>query len=523
MNTVIYARVSTEKQADKELSIPAQLAAMRAYARQHGYFIVREFIEPGASAKTSNRPQLQALLSFVKSASSEAKVVLVHKIDRLARNVYDHATIRAVLKQHGVRLASVVENVDDSIPGQLVENIMASIAQFYSSNLGEEVKKGMEQKVRSGGWPHLPPLGYTLRKVDGRSEVVIDATRSPFVLEAFELYATGQWGVRRLAEHLAERGLRTRAGNRPPHTAIRTMLQNPFYRGRLVWKGRQFEAVHKPIVPTELFERCQRMLKQRWLEPGPKDRLALFPLKVRARCVNCLGTMTAERHPRGAYYRCTRRLYSKQLCTAKLCNVERAHATFESILSELGMSPAMRSSVEEAARSLLTRELEQRTACEMANKERRTRLLSQRVRLAESYVAGQLTTDEFANQTVTIREQLAFDGSTKQAAPFDLEETVARVRRQLEIAETALALWRTTGHERRAALVAALFESLLLGPEGVISYTLREPFRSFLGVADATVESMAGGLQKAVMKESPAAPRSRSGDHGWNTEETIAA
>src|SRR2546422_8986701 len=119
MNTVLYARVSTDKQADKDLSIPAQLQAMREYARQHDWKVVEEFLEPGASAKTTERPALQRLLSHVRDVDTQVDVVLVHKIDRLARNVYDHATIKALLKQQNIRLASVVENMDDSVSGQL--------------------------------------------------------------------------------------------------------------------------------------------------------------------------------------------------------------------------------------------------------------------------------------------------------------------------------------------------------------------------------------------------------------------
>src|SRR5258708_26214113 len=119
MNCMLYARVSTDKQADKELSIPAQLQAMRDYAHQRDWAIVEEFLEPGASARTAERPELQRLLARCR-VDDKPDVVLVHKIDRLARNVFDHATIRALLKQHGIRLASVVENVDESVSGELV-------------------------------------------------------------------------------------------------------------------------------------------------------------------------------------------------------------------------------------------------------------------------------------------------------------------------------------------------------------------------------------------------------------------
>src|SRR5262249_8764949 len=146
MNCLIYARVSTEQQAERELSIPAQLKASREYAAKQNWTVVEEFVEPGVSARTASRPVLQAMLRRCK-ALPKVDVVLVHKIDRLARSVHDHALIRFQLKQQHIKLASVVENVDDSVSGQLVENIMASIAEFYSANLGEEVKKGMRMLV----------------------------------------------------------------------------------------------------------------------------------------------------------------------------------------------------------------------------------------------------------------------------------------------------------------------------------------------------------------------------------------
>jgi DNA invertase Pin-like site-specific DNA recombinase len=190
MNCILYARVSTERQAEKDLSIPAQLQAMTEYARNHDWTIVARFEEACASGRNiSERPAINELLARCKKAP-KVDVVLVHKIDRIARNVFDHATIRAFLKQRSIRLASVVENVDDSITGQLVENIMASIAQFYSANLGEETKKGMRMMVERGGWPHRPPRGYvTTRDEQGRPAIEVDALAASAIRRAFQNYA----------------------------------------------------------------------------------------------------------------------------------------------------------------------------------------------------------------------------------------------------------------------------------------------------------------------------------------------
>src|SRR5688572_17027623 len=105
MNCVLYARVSTDKQAEKDLSIPAQLEAMRDYAHQHNWIVIEEFIEPGASATTADRRELQRLLARVKETDPKVEAVIVHKLDRMARNIEDHVAIRAALKREGVRLA----------------------------------------------------------------------------------------------------------------------------------------------------------------------------------------------------------------------------------------------------------------------------------------------------------------------------------------------------------------------------------------------------------------------------------
>ena len=102
-------------------------------------------------------------------------IVLIHKIDRLARNLVDFATIKAILKQKGIRLISIMEPFDDNSVGQLMENIIASISEWYSANLGEEISKAYRTKIARGEWPHKPPIGYkSVKGGDGRTKQVPD-------------------------------------------------------------------------------------------------------------------------------------------------------------------------------------------------------------------------------------------------------------------------------------------------------------------------------------------------------------
>ena len=196
MNCLTYARVSTDKQAEKELSIPAQVHAMRQYASDRGWHIVQEFSEAGASARTADRPALRQLMNRCREEGpTKVDVVLVHKLDRLARNLADHVAIRSVLRAAHVTIASATEGLDDSVSGQLVEHILAAMAEFYSANLSEEVKKGMRQKVLQGGWPHQLPRGYRLAGFGERRRVAVDEVQGPLIRQAFEICANDYRGV----------------------------------------------------------------------------------------------------------------------------------------------------------------------------------------------------------------------------------------------------------------------------------------------------------------------------------------
>lgn len=192
MNCLIYLRVSTKEQAKEGYSIPAQREACLKYIRDKGWILVDEYVDRGESAKTSDRPQLQEMLQRIRDDKS-VNAVVVHKIDRLARNMEDHVVIKAALRKNDVQLVSVTENIEDSASGRLVEGILAAIAEFYSANLANEVKKGMLQKAKSGGCVYQAPFGYRNVTEDQGGKLVsvvkVDENEAHFVQMAFKLYA----------------------------------------------------------------------------------------------------------------------------------------------------------------------------------------------------------------------------------------------------------------------------------------------------------------------------------------------
>ena len=299
MRCVIYLRVSTREQAehgegDEGFSIPAQREACVRHIRDKGWDLIDEYADRGESARSADRPQLQEMLARI-AEDGDVDAVVVHKIDRLARNMEDHVAIRALLRRRSVTLVSITENLEETASGRLVEGIHALMAEFYSANLASEIKKGMAQKAKMGGWPHSAPLGYTnvRETVSGRqvAHIVVDPERAPHITAAFALYATGEWTLERLVAELDHRGLRNRGRrDRPVQpigvSALANILANKAYAGIVSWAGIEYPGLHQPLTDTATFNKVQDLLAARAAR-GTRERRHNHYLKGTLFCGVC--------------------------------------------------------------------------------------------------------------------------------------------------------------------------------------------------------------------------------------------
>lgn len=478
MNCVLYARVSTDKQAEKDLSIPAQLAAMREYASARGWKVISEFVEPGASARTADRPELQRLLGSLNDVAEPVQVVLVHKIDRLARNLYDHATIKAGLHARGIRLASVVENVEPTVSGELVENIMASIAQFYSANLSEEVKKGMKQKVLAGGWPHRPPRGYVIvRHKEGAAGVIeIHPKDGPLMKRAFELYATGWYSVKVLSKRLARDGLVARDGQPLSPAHLRRLLANPFYTGTVHWQERQYAGSHPPLISNQLFVKVQEVIRARFTNPGPNgSTIPGFPLRGIAFCATCRGRMTGERHGKWSYYRCSRQTYRRAVCAARFCSTKRADVALERICRAIQISRDFASQVELSALHIIR----ERAISAVAESQRQSRdgdkRLLENSDWTRAFLDGDLTPRRFG--------ELASQAIPRHETPSnncDPAIAAEQVHRILMITTSVWDMYVSLPESERTPLLRTIFNAMILDHTGIVGVHLKPAFATLL-------------------------------------------
>lgn len=301
---VIYCRVSSKEQVDGT-SLESQERFCREYAERHNIQILKVFIERGESAKTVNRTEFNKAITYCTEKKGRVDYFIVYKLDRFARNQEDHVTVRALLrKRASTELRSVTEPIDESAVGKLMESVIAGVAEFDNTIRSDRCKNGMMQRVKEGFWVWPAPLGY-YRPSQG-SNLVPEPERSHLIHLAFNEYAKGVYTYRSLAEFLAERGLRTKAGKLPSMQLLEKVLSNPIYCGRIAAFGEVVIGKFEPIVTEELFESCQRVRRGETVSPRSINN-PLFSLRRFVACSGCgaklTGSQSRGRHgARHAYY-----------------------------------------------------------------------------------------------------------------------------------------------------------------------------------------------------------------------------
>ena len=270
---VSYLRVSTQRQADTDynpegFSLPSQRQLNERKAQDLGADVVHEFTDPGGSGRNINRKDLQRMLSFL-TEDGHIDYVIVSYIDRFARRLRDHVLVKLAIEKTGAKLVSATENIDETDAGQLIEGVLAVVAEFQSNHNVGKVKNGMQRKAQAGGTPGRAPIGYLngIDHYEGRPirTVLVDAERAPLVRWAFEAYATGEWTLTGLTDALQSKGLRTiprgRQGSRPlARSNVNFLLTNPYYLGIVMYNGVQYPGRHQALVDRPVFDTVQEVM-----------------------------------------------------------------------------------------------------------------------------------------------------------------------------------------------------------------------------------------------------------------------
>ena len=298
---ILYLRVSTKEQVQGS-SLETQEDSCRRYARDNGYEIVRVFIEKGESAKTADRTELKFLLEYV-AKNKDIFGVIVWKIDRLARNTLDHASLKMFFNKYNVRLISATENLEDTSVGRLIENQLAGFAQFDNDVRAERSKNGMEAAMKAGRYVWMAPKGYVNTGGKGKSNLALDKPELVKKVHLiWELIDTG-YSQEDARKEIAGKGLKI------SKSQFNRMLRNKTYMGVIEKFGLSAIGDFEPLVESALFLRVQDKLDRKARKiPIYRVDNPDFPLRNFIVCTYCSDGLTGS-WSRGnggkyAYYRC---------------------------------------------------------------------------------------------------------------------------------------------------------------------------------------------------------------------------
>lgn len=298
MNAVIYARFSSHNQTEQ--SIEGQLKTCYDFAQKNGYTIIGEYIDRAISGTTDARPDFLRMIE--DSAKKGFEYVLVYQLDRFARNRYDSATYKAKLKKNGVRVLSARENITDDASGILVEGLLESMAEYYSAELAQKIRRGMdinaEKCLCTGG---NIALGF---KVAPDKHFVVDEESAPIVVRIFELYASGQT-VTEICETMNAQGIKTSRGVPFNKNSLRKLLQNKRYIGVYTYKGKENPGGMPRIVSDDLFYQVQEKMQKNKKAPARAKAKQEYLLTTKLFCGKCREMMTGVKgtsHTGTAYY-----------------------------------------------------------------------------------------------------------------------------------------------------------------------------------------------------------------------------
>ncbi|MCX7615180.1 MAG: recombinase family protein, partial [Clostridiales bacterium] len=318
-----YIRVSTEDQT--EYSPDAQNKALLRYANENRYQTDDRylFIDEGISGrKAEKRPAFMQMITQAKSKEHPFDIILVHKFDRFARSREDSVVYKSLLrKECGVRVISVTESIEDDKFSIILESMLEAMAEYYSINLSEEVKKGMSEKAIRGGLQCAPAFGYEVKD----HMLVPVSEKADLIREIFRQFVGGR-GYYAIARWLNENGVTTNFGNKFESRSVEYIIRNPVYIGKLRWNPsgrsrRDFEneniiladGAHEALILDDIWNAAQKRvheIKSQWKYHGRPPEKKSDWISGLVHCAAC-GSPLVFSKPH--YWKCN--AYAKGACT----------------------------------------------------------------------------------------------------------------------------------------------------------------------------------------------------------------
>lgn len=424
VRAALYLRVSTGRQADSDLSIPDQRRQAKGYCASRGWEIVADYVEPGASATDDRRPEFQRMIDAATVKPPAFDVILVHSFSRFFRDQFQLEFYVRRLAKNGVRLVSITQELGDDPMSNMIRQIMALFDEYQSKENAKHTLRAMKENARQGFWNGaLPPIGYRVveaaeqRGHRTKKTLEIDPIQAETVRLIYRLAregngSSGSMGVKSIAKHLNESGIRTRDGGRWGVDAVHKVLTRTTFIGRhrfntKYWKTRErkpeaevVEMAVPPIIDAAEFEAVQALLKTR--SPAlTAPRVVSGPTLLTGICfcAACGGAMTLRTGKSGRYRYytcCTKARQGETGCKGRTIPMEKLDSVVAEHIEQRLLQPKR---LEEVLSAILNRR--------KARAERRTTHIAElRKRAAEAEAKLKRLYDAIENGIADVSDPL---------------------------------------------------------------------------------------------------------------------
>ncbi len=307
---IIYARVSTEEQKKKGLSVPGQIRDCTEYAKRMGYKVINTFADEGVSAKDLNRADLQRMFKYIKNNGKNIDAIIFWKWDRLSRGEdIDNITLARLFGKYDITPLSILENNETTPIANLMRKITQAMNKYELDIDSERTSNGLRRKAEAGHFPAKAPIGYLNKRDEHDTGYIdIDEAIAPLVKRIFKYYASGMYSLDSLGQKMYAEGFKDKFGKPYRARKFEEILKNVFYMGDFMWAGKRYTGKHKALVSKKLFYQVQDKFKKTD-KPIKNDKNFIYNRFIT--CAKCGCYLTAENKPGGhnsgkyTYYHCT--------------------------------------------------------------------------------------------------------------------------------------------------------------------------------------------------------------------------
>ena len=475
---VALARVSSREQEREGFSLDIQEDALRKYAEQQGGTIIRMFKIAETASKAEERKTFRQLISYCKKNCFQLDGLLVYKVDRAARNLFDFVEIERLESEYDVPFLCVSQPTDNNPAGRMMRRTLANMASFYTEQQSVDVREGLARRVREGWFVGAAPYGYKNVRRNGRGVVTIHREQADNVRRIFHLYAYESMTLDDVVQKMHEEGrIFRKATPRFPRSSVYKILRDRAYIGELSYHGEWYPGRHEPIIERSVWGRVQTLLGEHTYQSH-----VLTYAGERIRCGHCGHPITGEVKTKKTksgpkqyvYYRCV--YYNKGEHPRVRVNESKLD---EQVLEIFARMRIQDEKVRDWFRMVLasqTRDAQADSLAQRSELQRQETLLIERQdRLLNMRLDDEIDEASYASKRTELRDKLASIKLQIEALDRSHDESAELASRIFELSQTLREKWLTADLLEKRRILEIVFLNFSLDDVSLVP-TIRKPF-----------------------------------------------